>query len=84
MGMTQEERWLSRYNEVVDFINANHRNPSKHRIEEHDMLNWLRASAWSCIGCREAGISNQWGRTESQLKGWLFLFLGVRACGVAE
>ena len=33
---------MTRYNEVVDFINTNHRNPSKHRIEEHDMLNWLK------------------------------------------
>ena len=42
--MTQEERWLKRYEEVVDFIEANKRNPSKHRIEEHDMLNWLKAN----------------------------------------
>ena len=40
--MTQEERWLTRYNEVVDFIESNHRNPSRHRIEEHDMLNWWK------------------------------------------
>ena len=40
--MTQEERWLIRYNEVVDYIVSNHRNPSKHRIEEHDMLNWVK------------------------------------------
>ncbi|SDG62395.1 hypothetical protein SAMN04487901_10694 [Prevotella communis] len=42
--MTQDERWLTRYQEVVGFIEANHRNPSKHRIEEHDMLNWLKAN----------------------------------------
>ena len=42
--MTQEERWQKRYDEVVDFIEANKRNPSKHRIEEHDMLNWLKAN----------------------------------------
>ncbi len=42
--MTQEERWNIRYKEVVDFIEANHRNPSKHRIEEHDHLNWLKAN----------------------------------------
>ena len=40
--MDQETRWLARYNEVMDFIESNHRNPSKHRIEEHDMLNWLK------------------------------------------
>ena len=42
--MTQQERWLTKYNEVVGFIEANKRNPSKHRIEEHDMLNWLKAN----------------------------------------
>ena len=42
--MTQEERWLTRYNEVKSFIETNHRNPSKYRIEEHDMLNWLKAN----------------------------------------
>ena len=42
--MTQDERWLVKYNEVKTFIVTNHRNPSKHRIEEHDMLNWLKAS----------------------------------------
>ncbi len=42
--MTQEERWITKYNEVVDFIETNHRNPSRHRLEEHDMLNWLKAN----------------------------------------
>ena len=42
--MTQEERWAIRYDEVVEFIQTNHRNPSKYRIEEHDMLNWLKAN----------------------------------------
>lgn len=42
--MTQDERWLAKYNEVMDFIESNHRNPSRHRIEEHDMLNWLKAN----------------------------------------
>ncbi len=41
---TQNERWLIRYNEVLAFIETNHRNPSRHRIEEHDMLNWLKAN----------------------------------------
>ena len=42
--MTQDERWKAKYNEVVEFIQINHRNPSRHRIEEHDMLNWLKAN----------------------------------------
>ena len=40
--MTQDERWLARYNEVKTFIETNQRTPSKHRLEEHDMLNWLK------------------------------------------
>jgi len=44
MVMTQDEKWKARYNEVVAFIGTNHRNPSKHRIEEHDMLNWVKAN----------------------------------------
>jgi len=44
MSMTQDERWIVRYNEVMEFLEENHRNPSKHRIEEHDMLNWLKAN----------------------------------------
>ena len=43
--MTQEERWNIRYNEVKAFIETNHRNPSRHRIEEHDMLNWVKAES---------------------------------------
>ena len=42
--MTQDERWMARYNEVKAFIETNHRNPSRHRIEEHDMLNWIKAN----------------------------------------
>lgn len=42
--MTQDERWMEKYNEVVEFINTNHRNPSRHRIEDHDYLNWLKAN----------------------------------------
>ena len=40
--MTQNERWEIRYKEVKNFIEENHRNPSKHRIGEHDMLNWVK------------------------------------------
>ena len=42
--MTQEERWLLKYNEVLAFMERERRNPSKHRIEEHDMLNWMKAN----------------------------------------
>ena len=42
--MRQDERWLARYNELKTFKETNKRNPSKHRMEEHDMLNWLKAN----------------------------------------
>ncbi len=35
---------MVRYQEVMGFLEENHRNPSKHRIEEHDMLNWIKAN----------------------------------------
>jgi len=40
--MTQEEKWQAKYDEVVKFITTNKMNPSKHRIEEHNMLNWIK------------------------------------------
>lgn len=41
--MTQDERWLARYNEVKNFIEENHRNPSKHNPEERfKYYNWLK------------------------------------------
>lgn len=40
--MRQEEKWESKWQEVVTFIKTNHRNPSRHRIVEHDMLNWVK------------------------------------------
>jgi hypothetical protein len=42
--MTQDEKWMAKYNEVMSFIETNKRNPSRHRIEDHDMLNWLKAN----------------------------------------
>ena len=42
--MTQDERWQKRYDEVAEFIEYNKRNPSKYRMEEHDILNWLKAN----------------------------------------
>lgn len=44
MIMNQDERWVVRYNEVKNFIEREHRNPSRHRLEDHDMLNWLKAN----------------------------------------
>ena len=41
--MTQEEKWIARYNEVVTFIETNKRMPSKYDDEERGMYcNWLK------------------------------------------
>ena len=40
--MTQDERWLVKYNEVKDFIETNQRNPSKFIPEERGLRNWVR------------------------------------------
>ena len=42
--MTQDERLMVNWKAVMNFIETNKRNPSKHRIEEHVMLNWLKAN----------------------------------------
>lgn len=38
--MTQDERWIARYNEVKAFIETNHRNPSMYNPEEMLMVHF--------------------------------------------
>ena len=40
--MTQEERWMARNNEVVQFIETNKRNPSKYVDSERGLRNWVK------------------------------------------
>lgn len=41
--MTQDERRLEKYNDVVEFIQTNHRNPSRHNPEErYKFYNWIK------------------------------------------
>ena len=40
--MTQDERWMKRYNEVKNFVETNHRNPSKYAPEERLMVHFLK------------------------------------------
>ena len=41
--MTQDEKWLQKYNEVKGFIESNQRNPSKYDDTERGLYyNWLR------------------------------------------
>jgi len=40
--MTQDEKWMARYNEVVAFIESNKRNPSRYDDTERGLYcNWL-------------------------------------------
>ena len=41
--MTQDEKWISRYSEVVTFIETNKRNPSRYNDTERGVYcNWLK------------------------------------------
>ena len=40
--MTQDERWMTRYNEVKTFIEQNHRNPSQSVDAERGLRNWVK------------------------------------------
>ena len=40
--MTQDEKWIARYNEVVKFFETNKRNPSRYDAKERGLYcNWL-------------------------------------------
>jgi len=41
MGL-QDEAWNRHYDEVMDFMRENRRRPSKHNVEDHRMLNWIK------------------------------------------
>ena len=41
--MTQEEKWLTKYNEVMDFMEKNKRNPSRYDDNERGLYcNWIK------------------------------------------
>ena len=43
--MTQDEKWIARYEEVKNFIETNKRNPSKYDAEERgEYYTWLKAN----------------------------------------
>lgn len=33
---------MAKYNDAMEFMERNHRNLSRHRLEEHDVLNWIK------------------------------------------
>jgi len=41
--VTQDELWLSKYQEVMDFMETNHRNPSRYDDTERGLYcNWIK------------------------------------------
>lgn len=42
LPMSQEEHWQRHYKQIMEFMEQTHRRPSRHRVEEHRMLNWLK------------------------------------------
>lgn len=40
--MTHDELWITKWQEIIDFIEINHRNPSKYIAEERNMRSWLK------------------------------------------
>lgn len=40
--MTQDELWLKKYQEIMTFMEENHRRPSKFVDEERGMRNWWK------------------------------------------
>lgn len=40
--MTQDELWLKKYQEIMSFMEENHRRPSKYAPEENAIVNWWK------------------------------------------
>lgn len=40
--MTQDELWEQNYSSIMTFMMNEKKLPSKHRKEEHQMLNWMK------------------------------------------
>lgn len=40
--MNQDELWHNKWQEAIDFLETNHRRPSKFVPEERDMRNWWK------------------------------------------
>ena len=40
--MTQEERWMSKWQTAIEFVRTHGRNPSKFDGEEREIRNWVK------------------------------------------
>lgn len=58
LEMAQDKCWMARYNEVKEFIEREHRNPSKYRDEETDgslFETWKKAVGCGRVAGNKAG-----------------------------
>lgn len=70
MDMIQDELWLTKWQEAIDFLETNHRKPSKFMPEERNMRSWwkhnkklmnvgeLKLSGWRCLNNSSVWVSN--------------------------
>ena len=40
--MTQDEKWMARYEETIRFLQENHRKPSRYVPEERNLRRWWK------------------------------------------
>lgn len=40
--MTQDEKWMERYEEAMRFVETNHRKPSRYFPEERNLRSWWK------------------------------------------
>lgn len=42
LDMTQNEKWMKNYNEVMEYMESNKRNPSKSDLEVRHLCTWVK------------------------------------------
>ena len=57
--MTQSELWLIKWQEAIDFLETNHRKPSKFNPEERNMRSWWK---------HNKKLMNAWKMKEERVK----------------
>lgn len=42
LDMTQNEKWMKNYHEVMEYMESNKRNPSKYDLEVRHLYTWVK------------------------------------------
>jgi len=40
--MTQDQRWMNKYYDIIAFMAENHRSPTGYNLEDRNAWSWLR------------------------------------------